>query len=616
MGPMTTDQSIVLVVFAATVVLILSTRIRPDLVALVAALSLGLTGVIGEGEVLTGLSSSVVTTLIGLFIMARALEETGVLRWAAGRITAVGGGGSRRGIRPGGGPGEDAAGRSSGSRILPTLMGTAAVLSVGMNNLAVGTLLVPASQRVARRMRIPASSLLLPVAYSTLLGGMATYFTTANIVMSDFLVQQGSRPLGMRDFLLTGGLVAIAGIAYMATVGRSLLPSGKGSQEETQDDYFGMYKLGERFWEMRVSPESALAGKTLAESEIGTRLGVRILAIQRRGRLFLVPGPGIAILPGDELVALGRDDRIRELEDWGVAVKASSSPERFQHELELTEVVIGPHSRARGRTLAELEMRSRYGVNVLALWREGRVIRTDVGKTPLQMGDALLVVNIPRRLDRLAATGDFLVVAAGMAAPSRPRRAPLAVSIFTGVLAIAFAGLLPIGQIALTGGLLMVLTGCLSLEDAYRAIEWNVVFLIAGLLPLGFAMNDTGLAQHAADLVGGFAAGGNPLLVVALMFGVTAAMSQVIGGQVSPLLVGPVALSVAATAGIDLPAMAVAVAIGASTAFLTPTAHPVNALVMGSGGYGSKDFLRAGAGLTVVTLVTLLAAMWLIWGVR
>ncbi|MDX1567093.1 MAG: SLC13 family permease [Longimicrobiales bacterium] len=617
---MTLDQWIVLAVFTVTVLLILSTRLRPDLVALMAALSLGLTGVIGQGEVLTGLSSSVVTTLIGLFIMARALEETGVLRWAAGRITELGSGPLRR-HEDGGQDAEEARGGpepdgGSGSRILTILMVTAASLSVGMNNLAVGTLFVPASQRVARRMRIPVSTLLLPVAYATLLGGMATYFTTANIVMSDFLVQQGARPLSMRDFLVTGGIVAVAGMLYLATVGRRLLPGTDASPEDFEHDYFGLYKLGERFWEMRVTSDSSLAGKTLAESEIGSRLGVSILAIRRRGRLFLVPGPGIAILPADELVALGREERIRELVEWGVEIRARSSPERFQHELELTEVVVGPHSPARGKTLSDLGIRTRYGVNVLALWREGRVIRTDVGRTPLQVGDALLVVNLPHRLDRLAATGDFLVVGARVAAPSRPHRAPVAVGLFAGVLAVAFTGLLPIGQIALTGGVAMILAGCVSLEDAYRSIEWNVLFLIAGLLPLGFAMVDTGLAAEAAALLGGWATGSDPLLVVALMFVLTAAVTQVIGGQVSPLLVGPVALSVATSAGIALPAMAVAVAIGASTAFLAPTGHPVNALVMGSGGYRPRDFLRAGAGLSLVVLATLLGVLWLVWGIR
>lgn len=593
---MTPDQWILICVFAGTLVLMFGTRLRSDLIALLAALSLGLTGVIPAGEVLTGLSSSVVTTLIGLFILARALEETGLLRWAAARITDVGG--------------------DSEIRVRLTLMLTAAGLSLGMNNLAVGALLLPASVRVARRARVPISSLLLPVSYSTLLGGMATYFTTANIIMSDLLLQQGSRPLGMKDFVVTGGLVAVAGMAFMATFGRRLLPPGDVSDDDPRGDYFGLYKLGERFWSLLVAHDSELAGKTIAESQIGKRLGITVLAIRRRGRLFLVPGPGIAILPGDEVVVLGSEDRVRTLVEWGVKLRSSSSPERFQHELELTEVVVAPRSRVRGKTLAELEMRSRYGVKVLALWREGQVIRTDVGKTPLEVGDGLLVINLPTRLERLAGTGDFLVAGARVAAPSRPGRAPLALAIFGAVLVAAFAGVLPIGEIALAGALAMVLTGCVSLEDAYGSIEWNVLFLIAGLLPLGFAMIDTGLAQRAAELLGGFAERGNPLVLVAVMFSITVAVTQVVGGQVSPLLVGPVALAVASTSGIAAAAMAVAVAIGASTAFLTPTAHPLNAMVMGTGGYRPSHFLRVGVGMTLVSLVALLAGMWLFWGIR
>jgi di/tricarboxylate transporter len=458
--------------------------------------------------------------------------------------------------------------------------------------------------------------LLLPVAYATLLGGMATYFTTANIVMSDLLIRQGSRPLGMRDFVFTGGLVALAGMAFLATVGRRLLPHRDVSDVDPESDYFGLYKLGERFWELHVTPDSRLAGQTIEESQIGRRLGIRILAIRRRGRLFLMPGAGIGILPGDVVVALGREDRVRTLVEWAGDLRSSSAPEDFQHELELTELVVAPRSRVRGKTLADLGMRTRYGVDVLALWREGEVLRTDVGTTPLQVGDGLLVVNLPRRLDRLAHTGDFLVGGSRVAAPSRPGRAPLALSIFGAVLVASFAGVLPVGEIVLAGALAMVLTGCVTMEDAYRSIEWHVLFLIAGLLPLGFAMIDTGLAQRAAELLGGFAERGDPLAVVALMFGITVAVTQVIGGQVSPLLVGPVALAVAGTAGITPTGMAVAVAIGASTAFLTPTAHPVNAMVMGIGGHRPSHFLRVGLGMTLVTLVALLAGMWLFWGIR
>lgn len=593
---MTTPEWMLVGVFAGTIGLMFGTRLRSDLVAILAALSLGLLGVIPDGGVFQGLSSTVVMTLLGLFILAEGLEDTGVIRWAAMRLATVGGGSERR--------------------LLLTLMVTAAALSLGMNNVAVGALFLPASIRVARSSGVPVSSLLMPVSYATLLGGMATIFTSANIIMSDLLIQQGSEPLGMMDFALTGGLVAVAGIAFMLVVGRRLLPERAKDAEDPYGDFFGLYKLGERFWEFEVREGSKLQGKTIEEIGFRERFGLSVLAIRRRHRTFLVPGPGIAVVAGDRIVVLGHKDRVRELVPWGVELRTGASPGDLQEELELTEIVVPPRSRATGRTLTDLELRTKYGVTVLALWREGEIIRTDVGKTPLEIGDGLLVVNLPKRLDALTRSGDFLLVGSKLSAPERPERAPVALAIFGLVVAVAFSGLLPIGETVLAGAMAMVLTRCVTMEQAYRSVEWHVIFLVAGLLPLGFAMIDTGLADRIAVGLGAVVSGDRPMVAVAVMFAVSTGATQIIGGQVSALLVGPVALAVAATAGIAPQPMAVAVAIGASTAFLTPIAHPVNAMMMGTGGYRRRDFARVGAGMTVVTLFAMMAGMWLFWGVR
>jgi di/tricarboxylate transporter len=231
---MTTSEWTLIGVFLATIALMFGTRLRPDVVAILAALSLGLLGVIPDGAVFQGLSSTVVMTLIGLFILAEGLEDTGVIRWAAQRLAMLGGGGSER-------------------RLLLTLMATAAVLSLGMSNVAVGALFIPASSRVARASGVPLSGLLLPVSYASLLGGMATIFTSANIIMSDLLIQQGSMPLGMMDFALTGGLVAVAGVTYMLVAGHRFLPERDRDVEDPNGDFFGLYKLGERFWEFEVT---------------------------------------------------------------------------------------------------------------------------------------------------------------------------------------------------------------------------------------------------------------------------------------------------------------------------------------------------------------------------
>jgi di/tricarboxylate transporter len=209
-----------------------------------------------------------------------------------------------------------------------------------------------------------------------------------------------------------------------------------------------------------------------------------------------------------------------------------------------------------------------------------------------------------------------VVAASRTAVPPRPERAPAALVVFGAVVVAALSGALPIAETVMAGAATMVLTGCVSMEEAYRSVEWHVIVLVAGLLPLGYAMIDTGLAERVAGVFTGLAGDGDHLVVVAATFAVTTAVTQIIGGQVSAVLVGPLALEVAAAAGMSPHAMAVTVAIGASTAFLTPTAHPVNAMMMGTAGYRSKDFVLVGLGLTVVTLAALLVGMWVYWGVR
>jgi di/tricarboxylate transporter len=244
------------------------------------------------------------------------------------------------------------------------------------------------------------------------------------------------------------------------------------------------------------------------------------------------------------------------------------------------------------------------------------VIRTDVGKMPLEIGDALLVMNIPDRVRRLSRSGDFVVAGSGAAAPTRPERAGVAIAIFSAVIVAALTGLLPTAEATLAGATAMILAGCIGMDDAYRSVEWRVIFLVAGMLPIGIAMTQTGLAARGAGVLSTLVGGAHPLALVAVMFGVTVIVTQVIGGQVSALLVGPVAIQLAIESAIAPQAMAIAVAIGASTAFLTPIAHPVNVLMMGTGGYKGVDFLRSGSGMTLVTLTVLLAGLWLFWGVR
>lgn len=596
---LTLNETLLIAIILGMLALIASNRLQADVVAIVVMLTLAVTRLVTPEQMLSGFSSSVVITLMGLFIVTQALEDTGVIWWIAQRINSVGGG--------------------SEVRLVLLFMSVGALLSLVMNNVAAGAVLLPAAVRVGQISNVRLSKLLIPMSFGTLVGGMATYLTTANIILSDLLLQQGLDGLGMRDFIPTGGLIVLAGLAYMLLIGRHLLPARESLTQNLIDRQLHQtYQLEERMWEVQILPGSRLAYTELCESAIGEQFGLTVLAIWRGRRAIFSPALDEEILPDDYLLVLGRKERVDELAAWG-AVLSREHPtfnHKYDTSVDFTEVIIPPRSSAIGQTLTDLKHRSQFGLTAVAIWREGRSYRTDVGKIPLQVGDALLMVGPANRVQRLADDRNYLVPSSGYSSmPLRPQKGPWALAITVITLIVAIFELLPLPEAMLAGGIAMVITGCLGMEEAYDAIEWKVIFLIAGILPLSIAMTQTGLAGRLGVGVVNLLGDAPPLVLIAGIFLITTLITQVIGGQVTGLVVGPIAITTALQVGISPQAIAVAVAIGCSTAFLTPIAHPVNILMMGPGGYRFGDFVKAGFGMTLVTLLTLLVGMAVFWGV-
>lgn len=591
------DEIALLVITAVTFALIIWNRFPIEIIALSLLLVLGLSGLVPADRVLSGFSSSVVITLIGLFIITKTLEETGVIQAIAERLNRVG--------------------KGSEVRLITVFMLAGAGMSLVMNNVAAGAVLLPAAVRVARISKVRVSKLLIPMSFGTLVGGMTTYLTTANIVMSTLLIDNGLRGLNMLDFIPTGGLITIAAVIYMTLIGRHLLPDRESLTETTfPADLQTTYQLDERKWEVRVEQNSQLVGKPLSETGIGEELGLTVLAIYRGQQTFISPQPQRVIEASDYLLVLGRKERLDVLLEWGTVLRdetKSSTPGHVYH-VNLTEVIIPPRSKAIGQTLTQLKFRTQFGLTAVALWREGRSFRTDVGKMELSVGDALLVVGTPERVKTLAKDRNYMVpTSAENSEPMRPHKAWLSVIITAMVLMLAIFEVFPIPQVMLAGAVAMVLTGCLGMDEFYDAIEWKVIFLIAGILPLSIAMLNTGLAEHVGIRIVDALLGYSPMVGVISIFVLTVFITQILGGQVTALVVGPIAISTALQMGVSPQAMSVAVAIGCSTAFLTPIAHPVNILMMGPGGYQFNDFFKVGVGMTIVTLLTLILGMALIW---
>ena len=612
---MTFPQFFVVGVVLIPLIFVVMDRMRVDVAALAMAAILGLAqyagmGVLGPAhqpnaavEAIAGLSQPVVITLISLFVLTRSLEQTGVTRWIAERVLAIGG--------------------HSETRLIFLFTTVTALLSLVMNNLAAGALMLPSAIDVSRRSSIRPSKLLIPVAYGSLLGGVATYFTTANMIVSDLLTTANppQKPLHILSFTPTGGLIAVAGIAFLTLTGKRLLPSHAPRPEQfaarhTGSELEDAYHLDERLWEAVVLPQSPVVGRTLAESGFEGRLGITVAVIWRGQRVVVyAPPPDQVLRSGDILQIVGREERVCQLEEEGFVVERDHNNGHISTRgATFVEALLAPRSSAEGHTFKELKFYQEYGFKVVALLRDGRSYRTDVANMTLKMGDSLLMVGDHSHLKNLQNTSNYIVLEPDLSDhPINRLHAGLSIAIIVAAVAASIAGV-TVYLAMLAAAVVVFLSGLITTEDAYRSVEWTAIFLIAGMYSVSIAMVQTGLAGEVGKQVVSLVTPFGPLGLVAGVYLLTAVLTQIMGGQVTALVTGPIAISAAIELHTDPQAMAVAVAVGCSVSFFTPLAHPVNMLMIGPGRYTFGDFFRVGWGLSVVSFVALLIGMVVFWG--
>ncbi len=604
---MTPERIFLLAVTLLALGLIMRGRWRIDVAGffLLAALGtgqyLGLDLVEAQGRpvlrIFSGFAQPMVFTLMGLFILTRALTRQGVLDWLSGRLVRLSGGSERR--------------------LTALFSGLAILLSQVMNNVAVGALLLPGALQASRRTKVYPSQLLMPIAYATALGGMATYFTTANIVMSDLLAaaRPPQAPLGIFSFLAVGALISLSGLAYLSLAGPRLLPARPpaGEARRRREDLERLYALEERLWEARISPDSPLAGRALGETPIGKTLGLSVVAIRRGHTTLCAPASEVALHPGDTLLVAGRAERAARLRGEGCTVQPAR---RRLGELGVTllEIMPAPHANLHGKTLRQLAFRRLYGFTAVALMRRGRSYRTDVGALVLEQGDTLLVAGPPERTADLRRDLEWIVLEAEP--PTRPRlgwRAWASIALFAGVVGFSLWGA-PV-YLAVTGmALLALLLRLLPPEETYRAVDWPVIIFLAGMYAVGLGMVHTGLVADAGHALMRALPHPAPLLLAGAAFGLAALLTQFIGSQATAFVIGPIFINAAIHLNTNPQAVAVAAAIGCGASFLTPVSHPVNLIMVTPGNYRFGDYPRLGAGLLLVTFAALLAGMRLFWG--
>jgi len=377
------------------------------------------------------------------------------------------------------------------------------------------------------------------------------------------------------------------------------------------------YQTDERMFVVRLPKESELAGATLRKSRLAEMFDFRVVAIFRDGELTVMPHADEDLLGGDLLLIEGQPsdlDVLRGLQEFEIETSVPANLGAFESErLTLMDATLDPRSSLAGVTVGELNFRERYGIELAGIWREGETVGTDLADETLQIGDALLLLGPRDRLQLLSSDSDFLILTPLGQKPPDTRRAPLAAVIMLAVVVAVMMGKAPISIAAVVGGSIMVLTGCLNMEQAYRAIDWRAIFLIAGMLPLGTAMQDSGAATFLAGQVMTLLGDAGPWPVIMGLYVLTAMATMIIPTAALVVLMAPIVLSAMADMGLQPETAMMAVAMAASASFTSPISHPANILVMGPGGYRFVDYLKVGVPLTIVVFITVMVLLPVLW---
>ncbi|MBV0902376.1 SLC13 family permease [Haloarcula salina] len=546
---------------------------------------------------LSGFASTATITVLAMFILSDGVQRTGIVQILGAKIASLTG--------------------TSESRQLGATVGLVAPISGFINNTAAVAILLPMVSDIAHSGKLSPSKLLLPLSYASMFGGMLTLIgTSTNILASQLSAELLGQPFGMFEFTKLGVVVTIVGTVYLLTVGRYLVPARIPADEDLTDEF----EMGEYLTEVVVREDSPLIGRTVAEALRVSEFDVDIVQLVRENRTFLEPFGQKAIRAGDVFaVRTDRDTLVELLDAEGLDLLPDvevddAELESASERQNLVEVVIAPGSSLIGETLASSNFRQRYDATVLALRHGQELYRQRMDRVGLRIGDTLLVQATAESIDRLNRNNDFIVAQEVQRPDFRRSKIPVAVGIVAAVVGVAALTPIHIVVSALAGALAMLLTGCLRPQELYDAVQWDVIFLLAGVIPLGIALQETGGADLLAELFVLAAPGLPALVVLGLMYVVTALLTNVISNNASVVLMIPVAVEAARQLDANAFAFVLAVTFAASTAFMTPVGYQTNLLVYGPGGYRFSDYLRVGAPLQAVFAVVTTLGIAYFWG--
>ncbi|MBB4824438.1 di/tricarboxylate transporter [Sporosarcina luteola] len=600
-------------ILGITVILFMTNRLRSDLVAVLALLSMVLTGILSPGEALTGFSNSVVIMIAGLFIIGAGILRTGLAQMAGSLLLRYSG--------------------ESEKRLFVLLLLIVAAVGAFMSNTGTVALMMPIVVSIAISIKSSPSKYLIPLSYMASFSGLLTLIASPpNLIISQMLVDNGFEKLGFFQITPIGLIGVMVGLIYMFLIRNTLLPSGQtngsgASNHKLSPKQLAIdYELGGNLFKVKVPANSELAGKRLAQLKIPASFHICVLKISRKSmeNMKLLPmtyqemaGPDSIIQPKDRLYVQGSRVNVEKFVNaFGLEIEEEEpeASELISKQFGIAEVLLTPHSSFINESIRGIGFREKYNVNIIGMNRQGEYVARDMTKQRLRFGDSLLIQGAWESIELLAKeTKDVVVIGqpkehAGTAAASG--KALIAGAIMILVVGLMILELFPAVISVLIGAVLMIITGCVrNMDDAYGQINWESIVLIAAMLPMATALEKTGgmvmLAEGIVKLLGPI----GPIGVLGGIFLLTMLFGQFISNTATAVLFAPIGLSAALSMAVSPYPFLIAVAVGASMAFSTPVASPTNALVMTAGNYRFKDFVRAGVPLQLIMFIVMMIAI-------
>ncbi len=600
MGELSAPQLTFFAILVVTFALLVTEWLRNDVVAVLVILALAASRLLTPAEALAGFASEPAIVVAAIFVLSAALHETGLSetlgRWI-GRLAGAG-----------------------LTRANAVIMLSVAALSAFTHHVTTTAVMLPVVMTLARDKRLAPSQLLMPLSFAASLGTTITIIgAPAFLIASDILKKAGRPGLGIFSIAPIGIALSLAGAAFIVLVGRWLLPSRAGA-----DAGADRFRLDDYFTELTILEDSPFRDKTIRDVEADERYGVKVVGLVHHGRRVatdaarqLGPGDVLLVRATPEHIVAIREDRgvelhpIAQYEENGAARVAGEEAEAAAR---LVQAVVAPTSDLIGRSIGETDFRRRYGAIVVSLWRREGWLQQELAQIKLRAGDVLVLQGESEGLERVAADPGFLMMVPFHAQPPTSRRkAWLAAAIMLATIVVATLDA-PLHLVALGGAAAMLLTGCIRANRAYRAIDPRIYVFIAGAIPLGTAMQKSGSADVLARWMQAALGDWSPTLVLLVVFGVVAVLTQFMSDSATTALFGPVAIALAKALGHPPEAYVVTVAMASVAAFLTPIGHHGNLLIYGPGGYRFADFVRVGTPLTVIVAIVVVVLARLLWG--